>query len=447
MKKNLVLVAMGFLISFALVACSGILPPAPAAAPQATAIPVEIGSFQDLQKVFKEIGSGTPELAQVQANELWRTLVDSRRIPWIDGTRVVFFYKGQADQVNWRGSFNNWNEPGLAGVRIGQTDLWIAYTELPEASRAEYKILLNNKDWVVDSANPNTTFNGMTGVNNVVSLPGFSVTDESKKRDDVAQGALTGEISLDSQALGYTVNYQVYTPAGYENLDSLPVLYVLDGNDFVDERMGALPIILDNMIADGRIQPVIAVFVDAREPGNPQNNRREDEFLVHPVEHARFIADELVPEIDRTYRTDPLPDSRVIAGVSYGGLSAYYIAALRSEVFGKLAAFSPSLWVLDSPQYLTKPEQVQGSTTMLPAVSGEAIACGENTGYTCPRLPIKIFLTVGLEGWDVGDFSQLVSMMKQQGYPVEFHQVREGHTWDQWRGLSDEMLTYFFGKK
>ena len=84
---------------------------------------------------------------------------------------------------------------------------------------------------------------------------------------------------------------------------------------------------------------------------------------------------------------------------------------------------------------------------MLPAVSGEAIACGENTGYKCPRLPIKIFLTVGLEGWDVGDFSQLVSMMKQQGYPVEFHQVREGHTWDQWRGLSDEMLTYFFGKK
>jgi enterochelin esterase-like enzyme len=135
----------------------------------------------------------------------------------------------------------------------------------------------------------------------------------------------------------------------------------------------------------------------------------------------------------------------LITGVSYGGLSAYFIAALRSDVFHNLAAFSPSLWVLDSPQYLTNPEHAEGSKQMLPAVNGEATACGGDTGFKCPRLPIKIFLTVGLEGWDVGDFGDLVSMMKQQDYPVEFHQVREGHTWDHWRGLSDEMLNYFFG--
>jgi enterochelin esterase-like enzyme len=81
---------------------------------------------------------------------------------------------------------------------------------------------------------------------------------------------------------------------------------------------------------------------------------------------------------------------------------------------------------------------------MLPAVDEKATVCGGDTGFQCPRLPIKIFLTVGLPDWDVGDFSNLVAAMKQQGYPVEFHQVREGHTWDNWRGLSDEMLTYFF---
>jgi hypothetical protein len=112
-----------------------------------------------------------PAIAQSRADELWRTLVGEQRVPLILETQVVFFYKGQAQQVNWRGSFNSWSTPGLDGVRIGQTDLWIGLLELPEASRAEYKIILNNKDWIVDPVNPNTTFNGLTGVNNVVALP------------------------------------------------------------------------------------------------------------------------------------------------------------------------------------------------------------------------------------------------------------------------------------
>ncbi len=427
---------------------STVTPPhAAVTAPMASARPIAIDTFDHLKAAFKEITSLAPAPAQARADDLWQALVAGERVPWIVGTQVIFLYKGQAEQVNWRGSFNGWNEPGLAGARVGQTDLWIAYTEFPEASRVEYKIVLNGEDWLADPANSNTAFSGLTGVNNVVTMPGFSVSDETQKRSDVTPGALTGDLTITSDALGYAVNYRVYTPPGYESLAKLPVIYALDGNDFADERMGALPNALDNLIADGRIAPVLAVFVDAREPGNPQRNRREDEFLVRPVEHARFIAEELVPIIDRAYRTDPRPDARVIMGVSYGGLSAYYIAASQSAVFHNLAAFSPSLWVLDSPQYVTDPKQVEGSRQMLPAVSGPAIACGGDTGYTCPRLPVKIFLTIGLAGWDVGDFRGLVETLGQQGYPLEFHQVHEGHTWANWRGLTDEMLVYFFGKE
>lgn len=415
------------------------------ASPMVDTEPIKIETYQDLQKVFKEIKEANPTEAQSHADKLWQTLVDSQREPLVFGTQVIFFYKGQADQVHWRGSFNNWSVPGLPGVHVEKTDLWIAYTEFPEASRVEYKIVLNDGEWVEDPVNPKTTFSGMTGVNNVITLPGFSVTDESQARSDVAHGKLTGSLSIRSEALGYSVNYRVYTPVGYETLEKLPVIYVLDGNDFVDERMGALPNVLDNLIADGRIKPVMAVFVDARDPENPKFNRREDEFLVHPVEHAQFISDELVPVMDRNYHTDPRPEARTITGVSYGGLSAFYIAASRSDTFHNLAAFSPSLWVLDSPQYLSSEAQKEGSRAMLPAVSGETTKCGDNTGFECPRLPVKIFLTVGFADWDVGDFSGLVASLEEQKYPVEFHQVREGHTWDNWRGLSDEMLIYFFG--
>ena len=66
---------------------------------------------------------------------------------------------------------------------------------------------------------------------------------------------------------------------------------------------------------------------------------------------------------------------------------------------------------------------------------------------TRASLPIKIFISSGLPDWDVGDFRSLVGDMETQNYPVEFISVKEGHTWDNWRGLSDEMLIYFFGTK
>ena len=433
-------------LSTLLTACNSFGPAGAATAfPEGSGGPVVLNTFQDLQHILQQIDQAAPAEAQLRADALWHTLVNSKRVPLILGTQVVFFYKGQAERVNWRGSFNGWGEPGVQGFHVGQTDLWVGNLEMPEASRAEYKIVLNGGEWLVDPVNPHTAFSGLTGENNVVTLPGFRVTDESQKRNDVPPGTLTDNLSISSHSLGYAVNYWVYTPVGYQDLVQLPVIYVLDGNDFVDERMGAMPNILDNLIASGRIEPVLAVFIDARDPDNPQYNRREEEFLVHPVEHARFVVDELVPLIDRVYRTDPRPEARVIAGVSYGGLSAAYIAASRSDVFHHLAAFSPAFWVLDSPEYLADPSQAEGSREMLPAMNA-ATECGDEMEFQCPRLPINIFLTAGLPAWDVGDLSSLVTTLEEQEYPVEFHQVREGHTWDHWRGTSDEMLLYFFGK-
>jgi enterochelin esterase family protein len=345
-------------------------------------------------------------------------------------------YKGEAQQVSWSGSFY----PSLTGVRVGETDLWIAYLEFPPASRAEYKITLNGKDSIADPVNSSTSFSGVTGVNSVVTLPGFTVTDESKKRDDIKHGTLKGDLSIGSKALGYKVNYWVYTPVGYEGSNDLPVMYALDGNDFIDERMGALSNVLDNMIADGKVQPLISVFVDAREPGNPQHNRREEECLVHPIEYAQFITDELVPVIDRNYRTNPNPDARLIIGVSYTGLGASFIAVSRSDVIHNLAAFSPVYNI----GYLTDPQKIEGVQKMVPAMNAVS-ECGPTTEFPCPRLPLKIFLGSGIPAWDVGDLSGTIADLQRTHYPVAYYQVQEGHSWDNWRGLSDEMLMYFFG--
>jgi enterochelin esterase-like enzyme len=404
--------------------------------------PDAVESLGDLRTILGEIAALPPAPAQARADGLWSALASDHREPLVLGRTVLFFYRGDATQVHWRGSFNGWAEPGLAGTRVGSTDLWIGAVDLPAASRVEYKIVRDGTEWLVDPANPATAFSGLTGVNNVVVMPGFTVSDESEARTGVVPGRLEEGHSIASRNLGYPVEYWVYTPAGSEALAPLPVLYVLDGNDFVDERMGALPTILDNLIAEGRIGPLIAVFVDAREPGNPAHNRREEEFLVNPVEHARFIVDELVPAVDDAYPTKRDPAARAIAGVSYGGVGATFVAFAHPDVFGNLAAFSPSLWVIDSPEYLTDPGQAAGARLMAERLA-VVTACGD-AGPTCPSM--RIFLSGGLPDWDVGDLSSLASTLVRMGYEVDFEQAREGHTWDQWRGLSDEMLAFLFGQ-
>jgi enterochelin esterase-like enzyme len=67
--------------------------------------------------------------------------------------------------------------------------------------------------------------------------------------------------------------------------------------------------------------------------------------------------------------------------------------------------------------------------------------CGDG-GPACA--PVRIFLGFGLPEWDVGDHSALAGALEATGYDIEVHQPREGHTWDQWRGLADEMLTFLF---
>ncbi|MEP7359901.1 MAG: alpha/beta hydrolase-fold protein [Anaerolineales bacterium] len=428
-----------------LAACGPAATPAAVAAVSPTAARVVVSSPAELQALVDEIIAAPPAQAQAQADALWQTLVAGGRQPLILGQQVTFFYKGAAEQVQWRGTFNGWEAPGLEGASIGQTDLWMAQLELPSASRAEYKIVLNDRDWLPDPANPLLLPSGLSG-NSVVSMPGFVVSDESQERSDVTPGKVSGDLSITSRHLGYVVNYRVYTPAGYASLDHLPVLYVLDGNDFVDERKGAIPILLDNLIGAGRIQPVLAVFADAREPGKPDHNRREAEFVTYPVEHARFIAEELVPAIDAAYLTDPRAEARVIMGSSLGGLSAYFIGAAQSGVFHNVASLSPSLWVVDNVAYLPYPQLVGGALQMVGPLQS-LTDCGSDSGRACPPLPLKLFFTAGIPDWDVGDFTSQVAALRQKGYPVAYNQVREGHTWGHWRGQADEMLTYFFAWK
>ncbi|WP_456428363.1 alpha/beta hydrolase-fold protein [Rhodocaloribacter sp.] len=344
----------------------------------------------------------------------WDDLLDGNQVPYAQGESVAFLYRGAASSVAWRGDFNGWGES--PGVRLGDTDVWMFETTLPADARTDYKVFRNGSEWMLDPANPLEMWSGF-GPNSELRMPAYVYPMETVRRNEVGRGALSEDVTLHSDRLGYDVNYRVYTPPGYFALDDLPVVYVTDGHEYAADHLGSMVVVLDNLIADARIPPVMAVFIDPRNPANLSENRRGSEYVANPA-FADFVADELVPVIDAAYRTRATADGRAILGTSLGGLNSAYFGATKTGVFHNVAIQSPAFWAW--PEIYDRYRDT-------------------------PFLDLRIFMSNGtLHDGDGGP--TMAAILEEKGYTFKFIETHEGHSWGQWRGLIDEALLYFFGE-
>ncbi len=350
-------------------------------------------------------------------NILWDSLKVNAQIPFVFGDSVAFLYKGSAAEVAWAGDFNGWNPTtnGFKGERIGQANIFRMVQSFPADARLDYKLVVGS-NWILDPANPHRQFSGF-GPNSELRMPDWVFPNETVLAEGVVRGQISDNMIITSQAenLGYTVQYKVYTPENYEQLQNLPVVYVTDGHEYADDRLGAMLIVLDNLIHSRAMEPVIAVFIDPRNPANLSENRRMDEYRAN-IKYANFVADELAQHIDNTYKTDTNASRRAILGTSLGGWNAAYFGMMRPDKFGLIGIHSPAF----------------------DAAIQQAYANAE-------KLPLKIFMSTGLIFDTQNQAQQMRNTLEQKGYPLLYKEVNEGHSWGNWRALMDEPLKWFFG--
>jgi enterochelin esterase family protein len=256
----------------------------------------------------------------------------------------------------------------------------------------------------------------------LVELPAAAPLPLVKRRDGVPAGQLT-KSRFKSRILDNERGITVYTPPGYSK-DGPPchLLVVFDRDQYLADAFVPTPVILDNLAAQGKIPPTVAVFV-----GNVNRNKElpcNDAF-------ADFLAKELVPQIRADYRVTDKPEETVVGGSSYGGLASAFAAFRHPEVFGRVLSQSGSYWWTKEGD-----EEHEWLTRQFVA---------------SPRLPVRFYLDVGL--WETGNDKphsptqvaanrHLRDVLKAKGYEVIYSEFAGNHDYFYWRGtFSDGLLS------
>jgi len=170
-----------------------------------------------------------------------------------------------------------------------------------------------------------------------------------------ATGNIRMHVGFHSTLLNNDRTLAVYLPPGYDkNPDQrYPVLYMQDGQNLFDAATSFAGVewnadeTADKLINQGKINPVIIVGIyntpDRTEEYTPLQVNESDP-VARGVYYGWFVAYEVKPFIDKTYRTRPDRDDTAIAGSALGDLIALDTARAHKDVFGACAALSPSLW-------------------------------------------------------------------------------------------------------
>ncbi len=161
------------------------------------------------------------------------------------------------------------------------------------------------------------------------------------------QGTVTQHRWTTSTVFPGTVrDYWVYSPPGADRTKPLPVMIFQDGAGFVNEK-GAFraTVVLDNLIADKSLPPMLAIFIDPGVMPAPEGSgaqaryNRSFEYDATSDRYARFLIDEILPEVAKSHNISKDPNDRGLAGSSSGGIAAFTAAWYRPDHFRRVLSF------------------------------------------------------------------------------------------------------------
>jgi enterochelin esterase family protein len=209
-------------------------------------------------------------------------------------------------------------------------------------------------------------------------------------------------------------DYWLYVPQQYDAATPACLMVFQDGDLYLGPQVNA-GIVMDNLIHAGEIPVIIGLFVAPgdRGPGNRiygGTDNRSYEYDSLGDRYARFLIEELLPEVERRYNITADPGGRAICGFSSGGICAFTAAWERPDAFGKIVSHCGSF-------------------------------ADMNGGYVYPKLirqteakPLRVFLQSGARdldifagSWPLGN-QDVAAALAYREYDHQFVYGEGGHT-------------------
>lgn len=247
----------------------------------------------------------------------------------------------------------------------------------------------------------------------------------------VAHGAVEQRL-YNSKSIEDVRRAFVYTPPNYSrSSERYPVLYLLHGAGGDESgwtENGRTNVILDNLIADGKLKPLVVVmpYGYAFRPGSPRADgpdaaRRQRELF------NRDLIEDLIPFVQANYRVHADREHRAIAGLSMGGGQALGVGLSRTDVFSRVLGFSSALGVVTAPQSggLDFKKLIADSKAVNDKLKLLWVGCGtEDTLFNSNK-----------------EFAQ---MLETTGVKHTFRVTEGAHTWMVWRRYLNEVAPLLF---
>lgn len=200
--------------------------------------------------------------------------------------------------------------------------------------------------------------------------------------DQVRAGIAMGKldtVKYQSKTIGTTRKALVYTPPGFNKKTKYPVLYLLHGigGDDKEWLKGGTPqIILDNLLAEGKIQPMIVVMPN----GRAMKDDRAIGNIMAPDKVQAFAAfekdllNDLIPFVEKNYPTLTDRENRAIAGLSMGGGQSLNFGLGNLDKFAWVGGFSSAPNTKVPHELVPNPEEAKKKLKLL------WISCGDSDG-------------------------------------------------------------------
>ena len=245
---------------------------------------------------------------------------------------------------------NTYDAPGVAELKKDDKGVWSFTSETLKPELYTYNMIVDG----VNILDPLNVYNirDISNLFSVLLIDGDARTDLYKV-NKVAHGTVS-KVWYESPTAGLTRRLTVYTPAGYETSGKeYPVFYLLHGiggDENAWSELGRAAQIMDNLIAQGKAEPMILVMTNGNIsqeacPGETSEGFKVPTMMLPKTMEGSFETafPDVVKFIEKTYRVKKDKAHRAIAGLSMGGFHSLFISINNPDLFDYVGLFSAAV--------------------------------------------------------------------------------------------------------